>query len=107
MSSRLIYFADGVDENLPSSPAPAAATEPDTVYGGDQVQPERRSGKDRRGRPPLSDHPAQVSLRMPTELLEELCRVAKRRDETPSETHRRLLAAGIAAEKVLCGIPKS
>ena len=90
MPPKLFHFADGVDENLPSSPAPAAAAEPDTAYGGDRRHTQRRSGADRRrGRPPLSDHPAQVSMRLPTELLEELHgRTAARRDrQMPNESH--------------------
>jgi hypothetical protein len=107
MSSRPVSFADGEDADLPSSPAPAAVPEPATHSGEDRRRGKRRSGEERRGRPPLSDHPAQVSLRLPTELLEDLCRVAKRRGETSSETHRRWLAVGHAAEKLLCCTPKS
>jgi hypothetical protein len=59
---------------------------------------ERRSGTDRRrrGRPPLSDDSTAVSLRLPAELLERLCRAARRRGEKPSETHRLLLEAALA-----------
>ena len=71
---------------------------------------ERRSGGDRRqaerrgpGRPPVGEASTTITLRAPGELIDRLCRASQRRGETPSETHRRLLAAALSFDEVCDG----
>jgi hypothetical protein len=71
------------------------------------VGPDRRRVDDRRativerrrGRRRLGETTTQISIRMPTDLLDRVCRVALRRRTSVSEAHRALLEVGLEADE--------